>query len=202
MTLDEQEYRDQLRSLDELSLEKRVVRWKRLTPATYKGTLPNLARLYITEAVDMYITEHFIGVVLLCATIAELVLADQLRSKTGMTEKEVEHFELNQMVILSQRLGILSDAEAGQIARIRKWRNALIHANVGQLGKMARTQYSGWGLDIHNLHELGIFSLPPWLGDMYKDVLGHLKSVRELLLKFYGKEDIHERGGSKKSGDS
>ena len=127
----------------------------------------------------MYITGHFIGVVLLCAGIAELVLADQLRSKTQMTQEEVEHFELKQMMIRCRRLGILSNSEEGQIDKLRKLRNAL-----------------------NGVDELGLFFAPLWLGDINKDVLGHLQSVRDLLLKFYGEEDIHKRSGSNKSGDS
>lgn len=186
--MDEQEYRAQLRKWDEASLDRRVKRWKQLVPATYSVTLPNLVWYYITEADDMFIRGHFIGTILLCAGIVELVLADQLRTKIQMTQKEVERFGLEQMAILSRRLGILSAPEAASIDELRKLRNALIHANAGKLGQMAGRRYKDWGLDISDL-DAGLFLKPAWEGGIDQDALSHLQSARNLTVKFYGAED-------------
>ncbi len=186
--MDEQEYRAQLHKWDEASLDRRVKRWKQLVPTTYNVTLPSLAWYYITESDDMFIRGHFIGVILLCAGIVELVLADQLRSRTRMTPKEVERFGLEQMAILGRRLGILNDKEAGAVDEIRKLRNALIHANAGKLGQMAGRRYKDWGLDISDL-DAGLFLKPAWEGGIDQDALSHLQSVQNLTVKFYGAKD-------------
>src|SRR4030042_6394963 len=106
--MDEQEDRAKLIERDQASLDRRIERWKQLMPVTYNGTLPEIAWSYLTEADDMFIRGHFIGVILLCAGTMELVLAAQLKSRMQMTHAEVESFGLGQMTVLSHRLGILS----------------------------------------------------------------------------------------------
>lgn len=106
--MDEQEYRKRQKKWDEASLDKRIERWKRLE-TTYYGKLPNLLWEYVTEADEMYINGHFMGMILLCAGILELVLTDQLKTGVKLTQDEVERFRLEQMEILSHKLtGIIS----------------------------------------------------------------------------------------------
>ncbi len=185
--MDEIEYRKKLVELDKTSLDERVVRWKQLIPAAYDVTLPNLAWDYITEAVNMFIRGHFTGVVLLCAGIAELVLADQLRSKSQMTEKEVERFGLEQLVILGHRLTILNDKETGQLNELRKLRNDLIHAKANRLNQRAKKTYQVSGLDASYL-TAGLYLYPLGGGGIEKDALHHLLQVRDLTVKFYGEK--------------
>jgi hypothetical protein len=96
---------------------------------------------YVTTADEMFIDGHFLGVVLLCAAVTELLLTDQLMANSGMMKDEVERFSLEQMAILAYRLRIVTDLEKGTIDDLRQLRNALIHANAGKLGKMARKSY-------------------------------------------------------------
>jgi len=183
--MDEKEYRDKLIEWDKKSLAPRVKRWKQLVPATYDVTLPNLVWYYITEADDMFIRGHFIGVVLLCAAITELILADQIRSNSKMTEKEVERFGLEQLVILGHRLDILNDKETSQLNELRRLRNDLIHSKADKLAQMARKRYQVSGLDASHL-DAGFYLQPIWEGGIDQDALQYLQLVRDLTVKFYG----------------
>jgi len=183
--MDEKEFRDKLIEWDKASLDRRVERWKQLVPATYDVTLPSLAWYYIVEADDMFIRGHFIGVILLCAAIAELILADQIRSKSQMTEREAERFGLEQLVILGHRLDILNDKETGQLNELRRLRNDLIHSKAEKLAKMARKRYRVSGLDASHL-DAGFYLQPIWEGGIDQDALRHLQLVRDLTVKFYG----------------
>lgn len=186
--MDEQEYRAKQIEWDKASLDNRVKRWKQITRATYNVPLPNLAWCYLTEADDMFIGGHFIGVILVCAGIMELVLAPQLKSRTHMTQDEVERFGLEQMVILSHRLGILDDKEAQGIDKLRKLRNALIHANTDRLDKIARKRYKECGLNTYDL-DAGLFLETAWGIGVDQDALTYLQLTRDLTVKFYGTQD-------------
>lgn len=186
--MDEQEFRAKLIKWDEKSLDKRVERWKELVPANYTVPLPSLLWEYVTEADDMFIRGHFMGVILLCAAVMELVLADQLRSIMGATKEEIEHFGLEQMLILSHRLEILNDEEARQLQELRKMRNYIVHANVGKLNQMAKRTYEAWGLSIADL-DAGMFLQPTWGGAIDQDALKYIQLVRDITVKFYGSEE-------------
>jgi len=183
--MNDKEYRDKQIEWDKKSLDKRVERWKQLVPVTYDVTLPNLVWYYITETDEMFISGHFIGVILLCASIVELVLADQIRSRSQMAEKESERFGLEQLVILGHRLDILNEDETSQLNELRKLRNDLIHAKAGKLAQMARKRYQVSGLDASFL-DPGFYLEPIWKGGIDLDALRHLRLVRDLTVKFYG----------------
>lgn len=183
--MDEKEFRDKQIEWDKASLDRRIERWKQLVPATYDVTLPNLVWYYITETDEMFISGHFIGVILLCAAIVELVLADQIRSKSQMTEKESERFGLEQLVVLGRRLDILNDKETGQLNELRRLRNDLIHSKADKLAQMARRRYQVSGLDPSHL-DAGFYLQPIWEGGIDQDALRHLQLVRDLTVKFYG----------------
>jgi len=184
--MDEQEYRKRQQKWDEASLNERIKRWKKLETAYY-GKLPDLLWEYVTEADEMYINGHFMGVILLCAGILELVLTDQLKTELKLTQDEVERFRLEQMEILSHKLNILDKDGIQQARGLRKLRNYLIHANAGQLNKMAKKKYKDWGIDKHDL-DAGLFLNPPWGGGLDKEALDYLTFTRDLTMKFYGVE--------------
>jgi len=183
--MDENEFKTSLRKMDIESLNKRVERWKQLVPATYNKPLPDLLWEYLTEADDMYIRGHDIGVILLCAATIELVLADQLKSKLVISKKELERFGLDQMVILCSHIGILSNEERDQINELRIIRNALIHANAGKLNKMAKKQYDVRGLGADDV--VAILYIAS-IGDkgINQDAMIHMKFVRDITVRLYG----------------
>ena len=190
--MDEQEYRAKLIERDKASQDKRVERWKQFMPVTYNVTLPNLAWCYLTEADDMFIRGHFMGVILLCAGIMELVLGAQLKSRTQMTQDEVKRFGLEQMVILGHRLGILDDIEARGIDKLKKLRNALIHVNIDRLNQMARRRYEECGLATYDL-DAGLFLKTAWGIGIDQDAPTYLKLTRDLTVKFYGAQDTPDQ---------
>jgi hypothetical protein len=182
--MNEEEFRRYQSDKDQKNLEDKVKRWKQLQPATYgQGLLPRLMWEYVTTADQMFVDGHFLGVVLLCAAVTELLLADQVMTRTQMTRGEMEHFGLEQMAILSHRLEILTDQEKDAIDELRKLRNALIHANAGRLGKMAKKSYgsSYEGLETE-------FYLSPLSDEtgIRADALKYLCFTRDLTFKFYG----------------
>jgi len=186
--MDEKEFRLKLIEWDTKSLDKRVERWKRLVPAAYQGRLPDLLWEYVTEVDDLYIRGHFIGVVLMCASILELVLADQLKIKLKLTREEIERFRLEQMEILSHKMNLLDKNEVQQAKGLRRLRNYLIHANAGKLNKMAKKRYKDWGIDVYEL-DAGLFLSPPWEGGLDQEALNYLTFTRNLTVRFYGAEE-------------
>lgn len=183
--MDETEYRAQLYRWDEASIDKRVDRWKQLIPATFGMTLPNLIWYYINEADDLFIKGHFIGVVLLCAGVIELALSDRIISMVKITSKKVSNLRLEQKTSKCFELGILNSEEKEQLDKLRKLRNALIHAKAGLLTEIARERYKDWGLNISDL-DPGLYLQPVWEGGIDKDALEGLQITRRLIVKFYG----------------
>ncbi len=181
--LNEEEFRKYQIGRDQKTLDGKVKRWKQIRPATYGQPLPKLMWEYVTTADEMFIDGHFLGVVLLCAAVTELLLTDQLMENSGMVKDEVERFSLEQMAILAHRLRIVTDLEKGTIDELRQLRNALIHANAGKLGKMARKSYGDFyeGLETE-------FYLSPLSdeGGIRADALKYLCFTRDLTFKFYG----------------
>ena len=185
--MNENEFRDKQKEWDEKYLDKKISRWKQLTPASYNVTLPNLAWYYITEADDMYIAGYFLGVILLCSGIAELTLADQITAKGKITSKEIQRFNFEHLIIIGHRLGILDDTEANHLNDLRKIRNNIIHAKVGELTKLARKQYSVLGLGIDD-DDPGLYLKPIFGHGADEDALRNLTLIKNLTVKFYGAE--------------
>jgi hypothetical protein len=179
----EEEFRKYQISRDERSLDDKIERWKQIQPVTYGQQLPRLMWEYMTAADEMFIDGHFLGVILLSAAITELVLSDQLMAVAPLTSAEIERFGLEQMTILSRRLQILTDQERDAIDELRRLRNALIHANAGKLGRMARKSYGG------SYEGLGTeFYLFPFSEEsgICADSLRYLCFTRNLTFRFYG----------------
>ncbi len=184
--MNDRDYRDKLIEWDKASLDRRVERWKQLVPASYDVTLPNLAWHFITEVDSMFRGGYFIGAILICAGITELVLADQMRSKMRMTQEEVERFGLKRLVILGHRLGILDDKETTQLNKLRELRNSLIHGNAGRLTQMAKKRYQSLGLDASDLDAEFYFLLSTWGEGIYQDALQYQRLVKDLTVRLYG----------------
>ena len=183
--MDGKEFRDKQIEWDKKSLDKRIERWKQLVPATYNVPLPELVWGYLSETDDLFIEGHFISVILFSASITELILADQIKSKTQMTLKEVERFRLEQLCVLGHRLGILDDKQTKQLNELRKLRNWLIHGNVGRLTKMAKKRYTVIGGDDSFL-DAEFYVESGFEGGIDQDALRHLGLVRDLTVNFYG----------------
>ena len=181
--MNKEEFRIYQVGRDQKTLDGKVKRWKQIRPVTYGQPLPKLMWEYVTTADEMFIDGHFLGVVLLCAAVTELLLMDQLMVNSGMIKDEVERFSLEQMAILACRLRIVNDPEKSTIDELRQLRNALIHANAGRLGKMARKSYGELyeGLETE-------FYLSPLSdeGGIRVDAFKYLCIPRDLTLKFYG----------------
>lgn len=183
--MDDKEYRAKQIEWDKKSLDKRVERWKQLVPATYNVPLPELLWGYLSATDEMYIAGHFLGTIVLCAGIAELILADQVRARAKMTSGEVERFGLEQMLILGHRLGILDDKETQQLNDLRKLRNYLIHGKAGKLAQMAKKRYTVSGSD-NSFLDAEFYVHSGFEGGIDRDALLHLGLIRELSVKFYG----------------
>jgi len=191
--MDEQESRKRQVEWDERSLEKRVKRWTEIVPATYNVPLPDLTWQYLTEADEMYIDGHFIGVISICGSIAELLLADRVISKSQMTQKESERFSFEQLVILGRRLGVLTPEQASQLNGLRKLRNSLVHSKAGKLAEMGKQRFRVFGADgsvlnVSNLYA-DLYIKPLGEGGIDKDALKYLKLVRDLAVKFYSTDE-------------
>ena len=181
----EDEFRAKQIEWDSKSLDKRVERWKQIIPAVYEVPLPELVWGYLSEVDKMYIAGHFLGTIVFCACIAELILADQIKSKVGMKSKEVERFGLEQLIILGRRLAILDESAASWLNRLRKLRNYLIHGNVGQLTKMAKRSYKVAGSDDSFL-DADFYIHSGFEGGIDRDAFLTLMLVRGLSVAFYG----------------
>lgn len=185
--MNEEEFRKYQIARDEKALDGKVKRWKQLQPVTYGQQLPELIWEYVTTADEMFIDGYFVGVILLCASIVELPLADRLMSRTQMARKEIERFGLEQMTILVHRLGIITDQEKGTIDKLRKSRNALIHAKAGEIAKMGRAWYRVPPSDHSELLERGLYLTPLSEGKgIAGDALKYLGFTRDLTFRFYG----------------
>jgi hypothetical protein len=174
--MDEQQLRERLAQLDADYLDDRVKRCMQIDPLTYRPALPDLLWEYTVEAGRLYINGHFMGVILFCAALAEIVLADQLKRKlepTGTVPKE-----LDDMTKLAWQYGIVNDDEKSQVDSLRKLRNDLIHVNVGMLTKRANQTPASWGV--------GLFLVPPWESGIQPTALTQLTNIRNLAIRLYG----------------
>ncbi len=135
----------------------------------------------------MFIEVHFIGVILLCASIVELSLADQLMPRTRIVRKEIERFTLEQMTILAHRLEIITSQEKGTISELRELRNNLIHANAGEIAKMGKICYGVPPSDHSESLETGLYLTPLSEGEgIGADALRYLGFTTDLTFRFYG----------------
>ncbi len=178
----EDEYRNLLRKWDKETENQRVARWKQLEAVTYHSSLPDLLWEYSSEASKLYINGYFVACILLCASIAELTLEDQLKSRGHRST-----FDFSKMIALCKSLGILEDYESNQLDELRELRNELAHADAGKLSKRARKYYDEVGLSGFDLGP-ALFLNP--LGDRGLDdhAFEYLQKTRKLTERLYGEE--------------
>lgn len=176
--MDEQRLRELLAKLDADYLDDRVKRCMQMVPLTYQAALPDLLWEYTVEATRLYINAHFMGVILLCAALAEIVLADQLKGKLRLTVTTLKKLRLSDMIVKAHKDGILSDQEKSQVDALTKLRNDLIHVKVGKLTERAKQTHASWGV--------GLFLVPPGEGGIQRDALTHLTNIRNLAVRLYG----------------
>lgn len=181
----EDEFRTKQIEWDRKSLDKRVERWKQIVPSIYDTPLPELVWGYLSIADEMYIAGYFLGSIVLCAGIAELILTDQIKTRIRMTAREAERFRLEQMIILGHKLAILDDRETNQLNALRKLRNYLIHGKAGKLAKMAKKRYTVSGSD-NSFLNAEFYVSSGFEGGIDRDALLQLEIVRDLSVKFYG----------------
>ena len=183
----EEEFRKYQISRDEKTLDDKIKRWKQIQPVTYGQQLPELIWDYLTTADQMFIDGQFLGVILLCASIVEMSLSDRLVSRIQMSPKEIERFSLEQMTILTHRLGIITDQEKGAVDKLRKTRNALIHANTGKIATMGRVWYEVPPSNHSELLVRGLYLTPLSEGEgIAGDALEYLGFTRDMTFRFYG----------------
>jgi hypothetical protein len=183
----EEEFRKYQISRDEKTLDGKIKRWKQIQPVTYGQQLPELIWDYLTTTDDMFIDGHFLGVILLCASIVEMSLSDRLVSRIQMAPKEIERFSMEQMTILAHRSGIITDQEKGTIDKLRKTRNALIHAKAGEITKMGKVWYEVPASNHSELLVRGLYLTPLSEGEgIAGDALKYLGFTRDLTFRFYG----------------
>jgi len=183
----EEEFRKYQISRDEKTLDGKIERWKQIQPVTYGQQLPELIWDYLTTTDEMFIDGHFLGVILLCASIVELSLSDRLMSRIQIVTDEIERFSLEQMTILARRLGIITDQEKGNIDKLRKSRNALIHAKAGEITKMGRVWYEVPPSNHSESLVRGLYLTPLSEGEgIAGDALRYLGFTRDLTFRFYG----------------
>lgn len=178
--MDEEEFRKLLIKQCEKDLDDRVKRWRQLDPITYDGRLaPNLVGDYSREATRLFIDGYYLGALLLCAGIAEMVLADQLKKKGADLPKY-----LSQKIDECQQEGILNDVETGQLHALTKLRNDIIHVNPEQLIERGKGSFEESVVGPSPTNYLRPF----FGGPIDEDTLAYLKTIMNLIVKLYPTE--------------
>ena len=81
MSKREEVFRREKADRDQKTLDDKVERWKQIQPISFgSDQKPNLIWEYLNAMDEMFIDGCFIGTVLLCAAITEIVLSNQLVS--------------------------------------------------------------------------------------------------------------------------
>lgn len=153
---------------------------------TYSITLPETIFQYIIRAKDMYISGHFIGCILLSATVIELALADKLITIGKAAHEVVECLTLAEKTSLCYRFGLINRSDKKSIDSTRKIRNALTHANMGKLTEEAKRHYSS--ADEAILQIIGSLYLGDFGAAMKNDAFECLDYARSLTRRWYGEE--------------
>ena len=180
----EEEFRSKQIEWDKKSLESRVERWKQIVPTTYNIPLPELVRGYLSMADEMYIVGQFAGCIVFCASLTELILADQIKNNSQPTSNKSGHSGLDRLVTRASKLGIVGDDEKSGLDNLRKLRNYLIHGNTDRLAQMAKRTYSVSGSD-NSFLDADFYVHSGFKGSIDQDALKYLALVRDLSVKFY-----------------
>ncbi len=184
--MDVQEFKHKLTGWDDKRADERTERWRELEPATYNASLPHLVWRYLTEAEDMYVYGFFIGVIMLCAATLEVALSDQIASRMNIAERDISQFELQQFAILARSLGMIDDAEFGELEKYRLIRNGLIHGNSGKLTRMARKLYETDGF--YDKPPVETYLNPATGNGINTDAVRFIQLARNITVRFYGEK--------------
>lgn len=135
---------------------------------------------------EMFVDGYFIGTVLLCAAIAEIILPNQLMSHGVTSNDEIKQLTFEEISILASRSGIITTEEKNKIDELRQLRNALIHVNVGKLGKRIKLNS---GDPFNGMEpELYLSSISDEEG-ISADASKYLRFTRDLIFRFYGAKE-------------
>lgn len=182
--MNNQQYEDRLKELDDETRPDRVRRWGEISHVTYIGELPELLLEYSAAAIQLYINGNFGSVILWCASILELVLADKLISEGKGTKEIIELLNLREKTALCRRYKIIDKEESKMINKMRESRNAIVHANAGKLAGMAKKSYGDVSDDLSKF--LAGFYLSNLGGGIQSQALGYLEFTRKLNARLYG----------------
>jgi len=193
LIMDEQQYEDRLKQLDEETRSDRVQRWGELSHIVYVKALPKLLWEYSAQAIQLYINGNFGAVILCCASMFELILADQLINRGKISEKKVSKFNLEEKTRICRKLGIITAEDEKNIDGLRKFRNDIIHVNTGKLAEMAKKSYGDVDADLYeHLPELYLSNLG---GGIQSQALEYFEFTRELTVRWYGENPTDANSG-------
>lgn len=114
-------------------LDNRTDRWASIKSATYAGRFPEPLFDYITSADDMFIDGYFVGTILVCAAILEVVLGDQIKHNLEYTDEKIRKLSLDDMIKKACETCLICQTEKDEFEKFKDLRNDLIHANVQEL---------------------------------------------------------------------
>jgi len=182
--MDKQWYKNRSKEIDDETRPDRARRWSEISHVSYIGELPELLLEYSAVATQLYINGNFVVAIVWCASMLELVLGDKLLSE-GKGEKEIiELLNLREKTALCRRYGIIEKEESNMIDKVRESRNAIVHANVGKLAKMAKKSYGD--VDDALSEHLPGFYLSNLGGGIQKQALEYVEFTRKLAERLYG----------------
>ena len=193
--MNNQQYEDRLKGLDDETRPDRVRRWGEISRVAYIGELPELLQDYSAKVIQLYINGNFCSVILWCASILELVLADKLISEGKGKKEVIELLSLKEKTDLCRRYNIIDREESKKISKVRESRNAIVHANAGKLTEMAKKSYGDVSNDLSKF--LAGFFLSNLGGGIQSQALEYLEFTRTLSARWYGENptDAHSSQG-------
>ncbi len=184
--MDKKQYEVRLKEIDDETRPDRVWRWGELSHIVYVKALPKLLWEYSAQAIQLYINGNFGAVILWCASMFELILADQLISKGKISKKKVSELNLGEKTRLCRKFGMITAEDEKNIDGLRKFRNDIIHVNTGKLAKMAKKSYGDVDGDLYkHLPELYLSNLG---GGIQSQALEYFEFTRELTMRWYGEK--------------
>ena len=184
--MDDQQYEEYLKKLDDETRPDRVRRRREISPAIYGGDLPELLWAYSGEAIKSYIWGEFSSVILFCASILELVLADKLIRESKGTKEVIEMLTLNEKTRLCYQYKILKKEDKKNIDKVRELRNWIAHANAGRLSQIAKRSYGDVSEVLSQV--LAEFYLSNLGGKIQRQALECLEFTRGLSRRWYGEK--------------
>ena len=125
--------KEAIRQLDEAHLRRRAEGFAELDKLRDFSEIEEPVQSLLLEAYYCYTYIFYDGSILLSATALELTL------KTALSKENSEYGKHNLacLIDLAKERGIITEQQAAQGHGIRKFRNAYVHQNSEQLGKMA-----------------------------------------------------------------